>query len=309
MDGQVLRRGRVPNTAEDIQRIVASSKGRAWVVLEATGAWSFVYDTLEPTGVRIFLAHARRVKAIASAKVKTDSVDSEPLAHLLRTGLLPISYAPPPPVRSWREMLRTRHALVRMRTTFYCRIQILLAKEGLSCPATDRDNMPGHLGSDLTQRLLVDLLTRQADALKQEIGSLEGNLREALGDHPALDRLLTVPGFGFLTATTFLAEVGDIARFPRARNVVSYLGLAPRVHASGGRVRMGRLTKEGPPLVRSYLVQPAYNATRRPGICQDLYGRVHARSGAQAARVAVARKLVILAYLAWKHGMFVPSRE
>jgi len=59
------------------------------VALEATGAWSFVYDNLEHTGVRIFLAHARRVKAIASAKVKTDSVDSETLAHLLRTRLHP----------------------------------------------------------------------------------------------------------------------------------------------------------------------------------------------------------------------------
>ena len=313
-DGQVLRRGRVPNTSEDIQRIVASSKGQAWVVLEATGAWSFVYDTLEPTGVTIFLAHARRVKAIASAKVKTDSVDSETLAHLLRTGLLPVSYAPPPPVRSWREMLRTRHALVRMRTTFYCRIQVLLAKEGLICPASDIFGRRGRRWLEAQElspvhRQLVDLLARQADALKGEIGALEDHLREALEDHPALDRLLTVPGFGFLTAATFLAEVGDVSRFPRARHLVSYLGLAPRVRASGGHVRMGRLTKEGPPLVRSYLVQAAYNATRRPGICQDLYGRVYARSGSQAARVAVARKLVILAYLAWKHGVQVPSRE
>ena len=312
--GRVLRRGRVPNTYEDIREIVAPSSGEAWVVLEATRAWSFVYDTLESTGVRIFLAHARRVKAIASAKVKTDSVDSETLVHLLRTGLLPVSYAPPPPVRSWREMLRTRHALVRMRTTFYCRIQILLAKEGLLCPASDIFGRRGRRwlqAQELTpvHRQLVDLLTRQADALKKEITLLEDNLREALSDHPALDRLLTVPGFGFLTAATFLAEVGDVSRFPRARNLVSYLGLAPRVHASGGRVRMGRLTKEGPPLVRSYLVQASYNAIRRPGVCQDLYGRVYARSGSQAARVAVARKLVILAFLAWRFGVHVPSRE
>ena len=118
-------------------------------------------------------------------------------------------------------MLRTRHALVRMRTTFYCRIQILLAKEGLICPASDIFGRRGRRwlqAQELTpvHRLLVDLLTRQADALKQEIGSLEGNLREALEDHPALDRLLTVPGFGFLTAATFLAEVGDITRFPRS---------------------------------------------------------------------------------------------
>jgi len=139
-----------------------------------------------------------------------------------------------------------------MRTTFYCRIQILLAKEGLLCPASDIFGRRGRRWLQAQElspihRELVDLLARQADALKEEITVLEDHLREALEDQPALARLLTVPGFGFLTAATFLAEVGDVSRFPRARNLVSYLGLAPRVHASGGRVRMGRLTKEGLP--------------------------------------------------------------
>ncbi|MFQ5872222.1 MAG: transposase [Dehalococcoidia bacterium] len=158
-------------------------------------------------------------------------------------------------------------------------------------------------------RQLVDLLSSQADGISQGVTEIEENLRRAFEEHPILARLLSVPGFGFLTAATFLAEVGDVDRFPRARHLVSYLGLAPRVRASGGHVRIGNLTKEGPPLIRSYLVQAVQNATRSPGPCQDLYLRVRQRSGPQAARVAVARKLAIMAYLAWRFPKEVTSRE
>ncbi|MCH7706383.1 MAG: transposase [Chloroflexi bacterium] len=113
-EGQVLRRGQVATTPEAIREIVAPSGGQAWVALEATRGWSYVYDTLEPLGGHLFLTHPKGVKAIASARVKTDAIDPATLAHLLCTRLLPLSYAPPPLVRSWREMLRTRQGLVSM---------------------------------------------------------------------------------------------------------------------------------------------------------------------------------------------------
>lgn len=303
--GRVLKRGRVAVVADAIREVVAPSLGQALVALEATGAWSFVYDLLEPLSLGVVLAHPRRVKAIAAAKVKTDAVDAATLAHLLRTGLLPASYVPPPPVRSWRELLRTRQSLVRMRSACRVRIHALLAKEGLVAPMSDLFGWRGGrwlAAQELTQvhQLLVEVLLRQADALTGEVAALEGALRSALGEHPALARVLQLPGFGFLTAAAFLAEVGEVSRFPRARHLVAYLGLAPRVRASGPHARMGRITKEGPPIVRSYLVQAVTMAVRRPGPCRELYQRVRARSGPQVARVAVARKLAVLAYHAVK---------
>lgn len=309
--GQVLRRGRVPTTREGIQGIFSSADGPACVALESTGAWCYVYDLLAMLGVQAVLAHPRRVKAIAAAKVKTDTVDAITLAHLLRTGLLPASYAPPPQVRAWRELLRTRQALVRMRTACRIRIHALLAKEGLLSPVSDLFGRRGRRwlaaqSLSPTHQCLADLLLTQADALTEGIRTLEARLHSALAEHPALPRLQKVPGFGFLTAAAFLAEVGEVTRFPRARYLVSYLGLAPRIRASGQRVRTGRLTKEGPPLVRSYLTQAVQGALRRPGPCQELYHRVGQRSSTQAARMAVARKLAIMAYHAWKSPEEVP---
>ncbi len=199
-------------------------------------------------------------------------------------------------------MLRTRQGLVRMRSACRPRIHSLLAKEGLIVPVSDLFGKKGRLwlsaqSLSWSHRQLVDLLSIQVDSITQAIREVEENLRQALDEHPVLARLMTVPGLGFLTAAAFLAEVGDVERFPRARHLVSYLGLAPRVRASGGHVRIGSLTKEGPPLIRSYLVEVVQNAIRSPGPCQELYLRVRERSGSQSARVAVARKLAILAYL------------
>lgn len=312
--GEILRRGRVETTPEAIRGIVAPSGERAWVALEATRGWSYVYDTLQPLGVEFFLAHPKRVKAIATAKVKTDAIDSATLAHLLRTRLLPVSYAPPPSVRSWREMLRTRQGLVRMRSACRHRIHSILGKEGLIVPVTDLFGKKGRRwladqGLSCSHRQLVDLLSSQVDSITLAIREVEESLRQSLEEHPVLARLMTVPGLGFLTAAAFLAEVGDVDRFPRARHLVSYLGLAPRVRSSGGHTRIGSLTKEGPPLIRSYLIEVVQNAVRSPGPCQDLYLRVKERSGSQSARVAVARKLAVLAYLAWKFPKEVASRE
>ncbi len=147
-----------------------------------------MYDVLEPLGVRIFLAHPRRVKAIAAAKVKTDAIDSATLAHLLRTNLLPVSYAPPPPVRSWREFLRTRQGLVQMRSACRNRIHDLLAKEGLLVPVSNLFGKKGRRwvaaqALSSSHRQLVEVLSSQADTLTLEVKGLEEGLRQALGKH------------------------------------------------------------------------------------------------------------------------------
>jgi transposase len=145
----------------------------------------------------------------------------------------------------------------------------------------------------------VDIWLAQEQSLTHTIHQVESLLQEALADHPVVSCLQRLPGFGFLTASAFLAEVGEVSRFRRSRHLVSYLGLAPRVRSSGDRVRYGSLTKEGPPLLRSYLVQAARGAVLSPGPCQELFLRVSQRSGSKSARVAVARKLASMAFHTW----------
>jgi hypothetical protein len=106
---------------------------------------------------------------------------------------------------------------------------------------------------------------------------------------------MTVPGVSVIVASTFIAAIGDIRRFPSARQLVGYLGLDPKVRQSGpGPARHGRITKQGSAAVRHVLVEAAWTAVRSPGPMRAFYERVRARRGAQVAAVATARKLASL---------------
>ena len=145
------------------------------------------------------------------------------------------------------------------------------------------------------ERETVDGCLRQIDFLDGEIAILERAIAEhALGSE-AVKRLMTVPGVSLMTATTFIAAVGDIRRFPEPRKLVSYLGLDPKVRQSGiGAARHGRISKQGAAPVRQMLGEAAFVAVSTAGPMRAFYERVRARRGSQIAIVAVARKLAVL---------------
>ncbi len=120
------------------------------IVLEATGSWHFAYDALVATGATVKLAHPARVKAIASARVKTDKIDARILAHLLRTDLIPEAWAPPQAVRELRDLVRLRWRFVAQRTTAKNRISNLLARERLRFAGTDCSASPAEHGWPLS---------------------------------------------------------------------------------------------------------------------------------------------------------------
>lgn len=282
---------------------------RSVVAIEATGTWWWMVDLLEQMGHKVQLSHPKQTRAIASARLKNDRVDAEMLASLSRGGLLPTVWIPPVSVREWREFLRHRMGLVWQQTQLKNRLTSLLARRNLR-PTSGR-NWYSQRGqrelralqlADSPRQVREDVLSL-LHLLREQIRRVEERLIAGWADDGVVRRLMTIPGVGPVTAIAVVIELGEISRFPSAKHLASYIGLTPRVRASGGRIRTGHISKEGNRLLRWLLISAATQAARRPGPLRAWYRRVRSRKGKKIARVALARQLTEVIYHVWKDSV------
>jgi transposase len=144
---------------------------------------------------------------------------------------------------------------------------------------------------------------RQIAFLDREIALIERALAEQVLASAEMRRLLSLPGVNFVTAAALMAAIGEIGRFATARQLVSYLGLDPRVNQSGSEpARHGRISKQRPGETRHVLVEAAWHASRAPGPLRAFHERIAARRGGNIATVAVARKLAVIAWQMLSHS-------
>ncbi len=289
---------RVNHTPDELAEFVASLDADCRVAVEATGNWYHFYETVEATGAQVALCHPLKTRAIASARIMTDSISADTLADLLRCNLLPKAYVPGMPTRDLREVLRYRAALVMMTTQVRSRLRAVLAKNGLDCPYKDILGPSSRrflAAAELrdSYRMEVDGLLRLGQHFVAETERVQHHIDLLAEQDERAQLLLTIPGVGPYTALLVLAEIGDISRFPSAGHLASYAGLVPSVHASGGHTRLGHITKEGNRYIRWALVEAACKSPSKDYRLGCFYRRLAARRGPLKARVAVARKLLV----------------
>jgi transposase len=279
---------------------------KARVAIEATGTWWWLVDLLQRTGHEPVLSNPKQTKAIATAKLKNDRVDAQRLALLLRGDLLPQVWIPPAALREARELLRYRLSVVGVRTIIRNRLTALLARRNLQPEQAQRwTTITGlrelqalplpETANEIRHHCLAALRL-----LDEQLRTLDRQLMARWGHDPRVQRLSTIPGVGVLIAIILVLEVGDIARFPSAKHLSSYVGLTPRVRASANRVRTGHISKEGNAVLRWALVVAATQAARRPGPLRAWYRGLQQRRGRQIARVALARRLAEISYHVWR---------
>jgi transposase len=119
---------------------------------------------------------------------------------------------------------------------------------------------------------------------------------------PVVRQLCALPGIGHYTALLILAEIGEIERLPDPKHLVSYAGLAPTVHGTGGRVYTGHISKQGSRWLRWILIEAAIHASGQPGRYQQLFERIAQRKGRKLARVVVAHELLATIYWMLRHA-------
>jgi transposase len=276
-------------------------------------SWHWLYDLLTGHGFDVVISNPLKTKAIASAKIKNDKVDSHMLAQLLRADLIPTVHVSSLRTRELKEMLRHRHRLVRDATRMKNRIHMLLMKNNTSIPVSDlfgvkgitylrEIRLPAYHREQLESYLsLYTHLTEQIQPLSKRIAALAKK-------DPMAQLVMTIPGIGVINAMFIISEIDDIRRFPSYRNLASYAGLVPSLDASGEKSRTGRITKQGSPYLRTALVEAAHTIPRMKKTRLNIFFRKRiVRAGYQKAIVATAHKILQYVYYVLKNQ--IPYRE
>ena len=305
-EGEVLRETKIPTIKEEVEKFIKSfgKQEDLKIVLEPVSQSGFYADLLESLGVEVHLAHPKRVKAIAFAKIKTDSIDAKVLADLLRTNLLPERYHSPKEYRLLKEKARGRMSLVELRTQLKNKVHGILFRNAIVYSKTTLFTKQGRrwldsldLSVEYKNHLNSNLVI--IDSLDSEIKKMEKDFKETAIKNKSLALLKTIPGIADITAMTILSEIGDIHRFKDPKHLHSYAGLVPRIYASGESSRYGRITKEGSKFLRYVMVETAHHQLMLKRSLVGLkwyYQRIANRKNNQTAAVATARKLLTIVW-------------
>jgi transposase len=304
---RVLPPTRVPVGALDRLTALLTRFQPVEAIVETSPGWPWLVDGLTPHGIRVTLAHAKKLRAIAEATYKADAIDAELLARMGVAGLIPRAYATPAPQREWATLIRHREALVRERTLLANRIHAQLHTVGLALERGRLLTRGGRTWVQETawprlsgeQRALVRTHWRFVRQLGRVVRALDRHIRTVAATIPDAQLLQTVPGIGPHRALLLCAELLPISRFPTAAHVASYAGLAPKTYQSGVRpIRHGALPGAANRWVRGALVRAVVShVTHAPSSpLTTYYVRQKARLGWPVARVATARKLARVLY-------------
>ncbi|MGH9259709.1 MAG: IS110 family transposase [Acidimicrobiales bacterium] len=304
-DGQVLGVDQVMNDPVELSVAVAKAGPDPEVALESTYGWYWAVDLLQADGCQVHLVHPLGLHW-DSRRVKNDVRDSTELANRLRRGDLPESYIAPPEQRELRELVRYRAKLTALRTSAKAQIHAVMAKEGI---LPTLDDMFGPGGRQLLAQmpfegayaLRVTSLLKLLDHYAGELIVVEAELAERFGDHAGYQAIQAICGVGPIMAAIFVAEIGEVGRFPTARHLCSWAGLTPSHRESDTKVQRGHITKQGNHLVRWAAIEAVARYHGGDPIAPT-YTRVARRRGRMIGRVAAARKLLTLVYYGLRDG-------
>ena len=276
------------------------------VIFEAGNQLKWIAKTLKDMeGVEIHVVHPNEIKWISQSSGKTDKIDARKLAHLGRGDMLPRKvHIVEGKIRELRELLSARQRLQSKRVALINSIRGQMKQEGHSLPAKFfqsrhwREKLRGMKIIGEVQKLIIE-------SYMDSIAGLliaEKKLTEKIGTikDKGIELLESIPSVGILSSRVIISALDDVGRFDSKKCVAKYGALTPRIYQSGGITHLGRINRDGRQEVRRVLLQCAHVIVRmrsygsRP--LREFFERIMKRRGKKIAIVAVARKLLTIAY-------------
>lgn len=319
--GRVLERHRLSRPA--FLQFLAQHRP-ATVLLEACSSAHYWGRVAQDLGHKPLLLPPHCVRPYV-LRNKTDRSDAKGLLEAHRNEDLA-----PVPVKSEAQQAltalhRTRSAWLATRTARINLVRGVLREFGITIPVGARNVLPKvtallqEASTDVppTVRPVLEAIIGEIRHLEQHIRTVEAQLRQLARDIPAVQKLITVPGIGLLTATALVAFVGDVQRFRSGRRFASYIGLTPRERSSGSMRRLGAISKRGDAYLRMLLTHGA-RAVLRAAAVSVANGKtldrlrtwavdLQRRRGHNKAAIALANKLARIAWAVWRRD--VPFQE
>ena len=268
--------------------------------MEATGNCQWFLELLASLGQEVRIGDAAKIRASDARQQKHDKRDARLLLQLLREGRFPQIWTASIEQKDLRQLLTHRHKLVCIRTQVKNGLQHLAMNQGV----LKKRKLWSKAGEKVLRGLPLrpwasrrrEDLFKVREMLDEQILLLDRAVVEAAEKNEKARLLMTQPGIGPITSLAFVLTMGDVRRFPRGKQVASYLGLIPREYSSGGHQRLGSISKQGNTFLRMLLVEAAQIAVRcDPGFRNEYLRRCHTKAKG-VAKVAAARKLAIRLY-------------
>ena len=285
---------------EEARKFYSALHGPVRVGLEASGQSQWFERLLGELGQELWIGDAAKIRASTDRKQKTDRRDAELLLQLLVEDRFPRIWVPTVGERDARQLLLHRAKLVRVRTQIKNQLQALALNQGVQrkwklWTVAGRKQLESLALLPWASRRRTELL-KLLDELDVSITELDEAVCQEANTRPEVRRLMTHPGVGPVTALAFALTLGPAERFRRGKQVGSYFGLIPSEHSSGGKQRLGHISKQGSSFVRGLLVEAAQSAVRREPQLRREYRRLSQRRCRALAKVAIARKLAVRLY-------------
>jgi transposase len=297
--GELIER-RLEHESGEARAFYAALVGSVRVGIEATGHTRWFERMLTEMGHELWIGDAAQIRAAMVRKQKTDARDAAHLLEMLLSGRFPRLWRPTMAERDLRQLVWHRQKLVWMRNAVGNQLHALAMGEGV-CRKKKLFTKKGR--AELESLALDWWASRRRRELLQMLDGMDSSLKEfdqAVAEQAEQNAsavlLMTHPGVGPVTSLAFVLTLGPVTRFERSKQVVSYLGLNPREHSSGGKQRLGAISKQGNPMMRSLLVEAGQTAARLDGELRQDYQRLKLRRGSGVAKVAIARKLAVRMY-------------
>lgn len=297
--GEISER-KLINGDGEAERFYRGLEARTLVGIEACGNSQWFLDLLEKLGHEVWVGDAAKIRASYVRRQKTDRRDAGHILKLLIENRFPRLWMPTAEQRDLRQLLIHRHRLVEIRSR---------VKNGLQHLALNRGVQKGSRLWSVRGRAALDALPlagwsaeRRADLLHllgeldRQVQKLDDAVSATASEHAQARLLMTQPGVGPVTALAFVLTIGEVSRFEHSGQVASYVGLIPREHSSGGKQRLGAISKQGNCFLRQLLVEAAQTACRLDeGFRKQYSARCHYKPKG-VAKVAAARKLAVRLY-------------